>query len=310
MDVERPLAELAALSGTRGRLSSALRSMVRFGRQKPLGAMGGIVLVGLVVVAAVANWVAPLDPYKTNLKFKYAEPGVKIAEEEGGERFLLGTDQLGRDILSRLIHGAQISLKVALISVGIGVTAGALMGIVSAYLGGAVDLIVQRLVDAFMAFPALILALGIMALLGPSLTNVIMVLIIIFIPGSSRVIRSAALSVKETVYVESARAIGSSNLRIMFRHVLPNCMAPYIVFATANLGVAIVAEASLTFLGAGTPIDVPSWGGMLAQAGKSYIEVSPWLLALPALAIFVIVFGSNLLGDALRDVLDPRLRGT
>ena len=310
MDVERPLAELAALSGTRGRLSSALRSMVRFGRQKPLGAMGGIVLVGLVVVAAVANWVAPLDPYKTNLKFKYAEPGVKIPEEEGGERFLLGTDQLGRDILSRLIHGAQISLKVALISVGIGVTAGALMGIVSAYLGGAVDLIVQRLVDAFMAFPALILALGIMALLGPSLTNVIMVLIIIFIPGSSRVIRSAALSVKETVYVESARAIGSSNLRIMFRHVLPNCMAPYIVFATANLGVAIVAEASLTFLGAGTPIDVPSWGGMLAQAGKSYIEVSPWLLALPALAIFVIVFGSNLLGDALRDVLDPRLRGT
>ena len=310
MAAERNEGGLAALPTYVGRQPRLLKTLVRFGRQKPLGAMGGIVLVALVVVAIIASWVAPLDPYRTHIKYKFESPGVKTLEEEGGERFLLGTDQLGRDIFSRLLYGARISLYVGLISVAIGVTAGALSGIISAYLGGTVDLIVQRVVDAFMAFPALILALGMMAVLGPSLKNVIIVLIILFIPGSSRVVRSAALSVKETVYVESARAIGSSNLRIMFRHVLPNCMAPYIVFATANLGVAIVVEASLTFLGAGTPIEVPSWGGMLAVAGNNTVSVSPWLLSLPALAVFVVVFSFNLLGDALRDVLDPRLKGT
>ena len=310
MAEERTGGALAALSTYWGRQPRLLKTLVRFGRQKPLGAMGGIVLVVLVVVAIIASSVAPLDPYKTNLKYKFVSPGVKTLEEEGGERFLLGTDQIGRDILSRLMHGARISLYVGLISVGIGVTAGALSGIISAYLGGQVDLLVQRVVDAFMAFPALVLALGMMAVLGPSLNNVILVLVIIFIPGSSRVVRAEALRVKETVYIEAAKAIGSSNVRIMFRHVLPNCMAPYIVFATANLGVAIVTEASLTFLGAGTPPDVPSWGGMLAVGGSGYVEVSPWLLAFPALTIFIVVFGFNLLGDALRDVLDPRLRGT
>lgn len=280
---------------------------LRFARRKPLGAMGGIILVVLIVVAIIAPLAAPHDPNELNLRHPYATPGATTAE---GKTFLLGADSLGRDILSRLMFGARISLLVGLISVGVGVSLGALVGIVSAYLGGTVDLLVQRVVDAFMSFPALILALGMMVVLGSSLNNVIYVLIIIFIPGSARIVRSEALAVKETVYVEAARAIGSSDLRIMLRHVLPNCMAPYIVFASANLGVAIVTEASLTFLGVGTPIDVPSWGGMLAVAGSKYIEVSPWLLLFPCLTISIVVFGFNLLGDALRDVLDPRLRGT
>ena len=187
---------------------------------------------------------------------------------------------------------------------------GALLGILSAYVGGTIDLLFQRLVDSFMAFPALIFALGIMAVLGASLNNVILVLVLVFIPGASRIVRAEALAIKETVYVEAARAVGSSDLRIMFRHIMPNCLAPYIVFATANLGFAIVVEASLSFLGVGTPPDVPSWGGMLSIAGQKYVEVSPWLLIFPSVAISIVVFGFNLFGDALRDVLDPRLRGT
>ena len=307
---ERVEGAFTALSvNLRRQAGDLLRSVVKFGRAKPLGAMGGIVLVALVVMAASASLLAPHDPYRTNLKYQFASPGFKTPEEDGSKRFWLGTDQLGRDTLSRVIHGARISLRVGFISAGIGVTVGALIGLVTAYLGGAVDLTVQRLVDAFMAFPALIMALALMAILGPSLNNVTLALIIIFIPGSSRVVRSAALSVKETVYIEAARAIGSSNVRIMFRQVLPNCVAPYIVFLTANLGVAIVAEASLTFLGVGTPLDVPSWGGMVSVAGKTYVALSPWLLMFTSIAIFIVVFGFNLLGDALRDVLDPRLRG-
>ena len=282
-----------------------LKPLIGFVRRQPLGAVGGMVLVVAVVVAIMAPQIAPHDPSKLHLKNKYEPPGTTIE----GQRFLLGTDQLGRDTLSRMLHGARISVRVALISVAIGVTLGALLGIVSAYIGGALDLIVQRVVDAFMAFPILIFALGMMAVLGSSVNNVIITLVILLVPGSSRVIRAQALSVKQRDYVDAARAIGSSDWRIIFRHVVPNCAAPYIVFATANLGFAIVVEASLSFLGAGTPIDVPSWGGMLAIAGSKYIEISPWLLVFPSLAISVVVFGFNLLGDALRDTLDPRLRG-
>ena len=286
-----------------------LKTILRFGRRKPLGAVGGLVVAGLVVAAALAPLVAPFDPYESHVKQRYAPPGETNQEEAGGQ-FLLGTDQLGRDTLSRLLHGARISLYVGLVSVGIGVTLGALLGIISGYLGGTVDLLVQRVVDAFMAFPALILALGIMAVLGASVTNVIITLVILFIPGSSRVVRSTALSIKESVYVEAARAVGGSDRHIIIRHVIPNCMAPYIVFATANVGFAIIVEASLSFLGLGSPPDAPSWGGMLSTAGRKYIEVAPWLLLWPSVAISIVVFGFNLLGDALRDVLDPRLRGT
>ena len=281
--------------------------MLRFGRRKPLGGIGAIIVVALILMAILAPVLSPMDKDNILVTDKYAAPGT---ENSQGQTYFLGSDNLGRDIFTRLMFGARISLYVALLSVGIGVTAGALLGVVSAFVGGKVDLVVQRVIDSFMAFPALILALGIMAVLGSSVNNVVITLTVIFIPGSSRVVRSQALAIKEMVYVEAAKAVGGSDLRIIFRHVLPNCMAPYIIFATANLGVAIVVEASLSFLGVGSPIDVPSWGGMLAVAGQKYIEVSPWLLIFPCIAISIVVFGFNLLGDALRDVLDPRLRGT
>ena len=284
---------------------SVLRFILRFARRQPIGALGGSVLLITVVVAIIAPYIAPQDPYDINITNKYASPG----ETFQGERHILGTDQLGRDILSRLIYGARISLTVALVSVGIGVTVGALLGIITAYIGGPVDLAVQRVVDAFMAFPALILALGIMAFLGQSLNNVIITLVVLFLPGACRVVRAEALSVQEIGFIEAARAIGSGGTRIVFRHLLPNCMAPYIVFASANLGFAIVIEAALSFLGVGTPPNVPSWGAMLSVAGQKYIEVSPWLLIFPSVAISLVVFGLNLFGDALRDTLDPRLRG-
>ena len=295
-----------ALSIYWGRRSALVDIPIRFARQNPLGGVGAIISVALIIVAIIAPFVAPFDPDDIQLEHTYSSPGQKGPE---GDRYLLGSDQLGRDILSRLLMGARISIYVGLVSVAIGVTAGALMGIVSAYIGGTLDLIVQRMVDALMAFPGLILGLGIMAVLGASLQNVIVVLVILFIPGSARVLRSTALSIKETVYIEAAKATGCSGLRIILRHVLPNCVAPYIVFATANLGVAIVVEASLSFLGVGTPIDVPSWGGMLSIAGTKYVEVAPWLLIFPSMCIFIVVFGFNILGDAIRDVLDPRLRG-
>jgi peptide/nickel transport system permease protein len=264
-----------------------------------------VVLLITAIIAIIAPYVAPHDPYSITLANRYAPPG----DTYRGEQHLLGTDQVGRDVLSRLLYGARISLTVAFASVGIGVTLGAILGIVTAYVGGPLDLLVQRVVDSFMAFPALILALGIMAFLGASLNNVILTLVVLFLPGACRIVRSEALSIKEVGYIESARAIGSSGSRIVFRHLLPNCMAPYIVFATANLGFAIVIEAALSFLGVGTPPDVPSWGAMLSVAGQKYIEVSPWLLIFPSLAISLVVFGLNLFGDALRDTLDPRLRG-
>ena len=306
MSLERIEGARTSLSIYWGRRSALVDLSIKFAWQNPLGGIGAVIAVALILVAIIAPFVTPFDPDEIFLEHEYSSPGERGPE---GQRYILGSDQLGRDILSRLLMGARISIYVGLVSVAIGVTAGALIGIVSAYVGGTLDLIVQRFVDALMAFPGLILGLGIMAVLGASLQNVIVVLVVLFIPGSSRVLRSTALSVKETVYIEAARTIGCSELRIILRHVLPNCLAPYIVFATANLGVAIVVEASLSFLGVGTPIDVPSWGGMLSVAGTKYVEVAPWLLIFPSMCIFVVVFGFNLLGDAIRDVLDPRLRG-
>ena len=279
--------------------------ILRFTRRKPLGALGALTLAALVIVALAAPLIVPIDPGEIFSKDKYASPGEVNSK---GHRYLLGSDQLGRDTLSRLIYGSRIALRIGLISVAIGVTAGALIGVFSAYLGGKTDLVAQRVIDAMMAFPALVLALGIVGLLGPSETNVIITLIVLFVPGSSRVVRSEALRVKGSDYVDASRAVGCGDLRIIFRHLVPNCMAPYIVFATANLGLAIVVEASLSFLGVGASIDDPSWGGMLKDASGKYLEVSPWLIVFPSLAIAIVVFSVNLLGDALRDVLDPRLR--
>ena len=212
---------------------------------------------------------------------------------------LLGGDQIGRDVFSRLIYGTRISLLVGILSVLFGVTIGLAVGLVSGYFGGAVDLAAQRVMDAVMAFPALILALSIMAVMGASIVNVIIALAAVFVPGAARTIRSQALSIKETDYILAARAIGVTDLRIMARHMAPNLAATYIVLATISLGWAIVVEASLSFLGVGVPPNVPTWGGMLTGATK-YVETAWWVAVFPGLAIAVVVFAWNLLGDALR----------
>jgi len=288
-------------------LRTCARTLATFARKQPLGLLGSLILLTMVILALLASSLAPFDPYEVHVRYKYANPGVVL--EETGQRFWFGADQLGRDTLSRLLYGARVSLYVSLVSVGLGVTLGALLGVISAFFGGKVDLLVQRLIDTIMAFPAIILALAIVSVAGASLRNVIVALIVLLLPASARVVRAQALATKEMDYMLAARALGAASWRLIFRHMVPNCVAPYIVFTTANLGYAVVVEAALSFLGVGTPPDVPSWGGMLSITGQKYIEVSPWLVFFPSLAVSLAVFGFNLLGDALRDALDPRLRG-
>ena len=279
---------------------SPLGALLTFARSKPLGAVAGAAFISMVLVAILAPWIAPHDPQEVAVAPKFSSPGGA---------FLLGTDELGRDVLSRLIYGARVSLYVGLLSVGIGITAGTMIGIFSAYVGGKVDLVTQRLVDAMMAFPPIILALGLMAALGSSQNNVVIALVVILLPGAARVVRSQTLSIKELDYILSAKAIGANEARVMLRHILPNVMSTYIVLTTITIGFAIVVEASLSFLGVGIPPDVPSWGGMLNLGASKYINIAPWLAIFPGVAIAVVVFSVNLLGDALRDVLDPKLRG-
>jgi peptide/nickel transport system permease protein len=273
----------------------------RFARRKPLGAFGAVIALILIVVAAFAPYIATHDPAETNAALVYAPPGSQL---------LLGGDQLGRDVFSRLVYGARVSLYAGLLSAFIGATIGMVVGVASVHFGGKTDLIIQRLVDTMMAFPPLILAIAIMAALGASLNNVVIALSIAYIPSAARVLRSQALAIKEMDYILAARAIGAGHARIIFRCMIPNCLALYIVLVSVFLGTAIVAEATLSFLGIGVPPDVPSWGGMLNGAAQTYVHLAPWLGVFPGLAIAVVVLAWNLLGDALRDVLDPRLRGT
>ena len=273
----------------------------RFARRKPLGAFGAVIALILIFVAVFAPFIATHDPAETNAALVYAPPGSQL---------LLGGDQLGRDVFSRLVYGARVSLYAGLLSALIGASIGMVLGVASVHFGGKTDLIIQRIVDTMMAFPPLILAIAIMAALGASLNNVVIALSIAYIPNAARVLRSQALAVKEMDFVLAARAIGASHARIIFRYMIPNCLALYIVLVSVFLGTAIVAEATLSFLGIGVPPDVPSWGGMLNGAAQTYVHLAPWLGVFPGLAIAIVVFAWNLLGDALRDVLDPRLRGT
>ena len=290
------------LQGMRPR-QSRVQKVVAFSRSKPLGAVSAVIII-LTILAAGVSYVFPgvlphdpLDVRAHEEKYLAPQPGA-----------WLGSDHLGRDELSRIIAGSQISIYVGLLSVGIGVTLGALIGILSAYIGGVVDLAIQRIVDAMMAFPPIILALGLVAVLGGSANNVIMALLVILLPGTIRVIRSQVLSIKELDYTLAATAIGAGSIRIMLRHILPNVIASYIVLGTITLGFAIIIEASLSFLGVGVPPDIPTWGGMLTR-GTEEIRIAWWLAVFPGIAISVVVFAINFLGDALRDALDPRLRG-
>ena len=268
-------------------------------RRYPLGVAGAVIMIVFVLAAIFASWVAPLDPFSTNARASLAPPGGT---------YLMGADMMGRDVLSRLIHGARVSLAVAIGATLIGSGFGAAIGLACGYIGGWFDLLVQRVTEVMQALPLLVMALVITASLGPSLRNTIIAIAIPLIPTVSRVIRSNVLSLREMPYVEAAKAIGMSEWRVAIVHVMPNTLAPLIVLATAQLGSTILTEASLSFLGLGVPEPYPSWGRMLSESAAEYVRTAPWLVIYPGLAISLVVFGSNLLGDALRDALDPRQR--
>lgn len=275
--------------------------MGRLFRTKPLGAAAGVLLLVMVALMFVGEWVAP---------YGYDEADIFARLKPPSAAHWLGTDNLGRDVLSRVISGARVSMAVGLGGVALGLLGAVLVGLVSGYFGGVVDAGVQRVVDAFMCFPLLLVALTIMALLGPGLANVILTLGLVLAVRDSRVIRGAVLSVKANLYVESARALGAPHGVIIRRHVLPNIFAPILILATVNLGAVILIEAALSFLGFGVPPPRPSWGGMLSTSGVVHMLRAPWLALWPGVALSLTVFSANMLGDALRDVLDPRLRGS
>ena len=268
--------------------------------KKPLGAIGGLALTVMVFTAVFAPIIATHDP----LDQDYAH----LLEAPGSE-FFFGTDLLGRDQFSRIVYGARVSLYVGLLSVTLGVVIGTVIGVASAYAGGRVDLLVQRLIDALQGIPELILAMALVVALGASLNNVVIAIAIAFIPRMTRMARSQALSCKQEDYVLAARAIGATPLRIIFRHVMLNSLTGVIVLSTGALGSAIITEAGLSFLGLGVPPPHASWGRMLQFGARGYQRSSPWLTIFPGLALTVAVFGFNLFGDAMRDTLDPRLRG-
>ena len=302
MAVQREEAVLARAQSGRESLSIRWAKGIRtFLVRKPLGAAGAFIILIMVGLALLEPFITFYDPVAWSILEKLEGPS---------SAHWLGTDEVGRDLWTRIVLGSQISLMVGFGSVGFGATVGGLTGIVSAYYGGRVDGIIQRFMDALMAIPTLILALAIMAALGQSLVNVIIAVGIAAIPRTSRVVRSQALAVKESEYSLAARSIGAGDLRIMLQHILPQCIAPWLIIASAGLGTAIIAEAGLSFLGLGVPPPHPSWGGMLSGSARDYYAIAPWLAIWPGLAVSMAVYGFNLFGDALRDVLDPRLRGT
>lgn len=270
-----------------------------FTRRRPLGAVGAAVVVVMILVAVFAGLLAPYDPVAVDFGAMLSRPSAQ---------HWLGTDAFGRDVMSRLIYGSRTALFVGFGAAFVGATMGAILGVGSAYFGGRLDLYLQRLMDIFLSFPLIILALAIVAILGNALHNVIMAITIPMIPRCALVIRSSALSIREMPYVDAARAAGFGHGRIILRHMLPNVMASYLILLTAFLGQAILLESSLSFLGLGVQEPTAAWGLMLRGAAVEFAETAPWMAIFPGLAISLAVFAFNLFGDSLRDALDPKLR--
>jgi len=268
-------------------------------KRQPLGAFGLLIVIAMIFMAIFANILSPYDPEANAFEHMLTAPNAE---------FWMGTDQFGRDILTRIIYGARTALFVGFTCAVVGATGGLVLGVASAYFGGIFDLVVQRIVDVVMAFPLIILALAVVATLGPGTENVIIAITIPFIPQCARVVRSNALAIREIPYVDAARALGFSDARIILRHMVPNVMAPYLIMLTAFVGQAILLEASLSYLGMGVQEPTPAWGLMLQGGAEEYAESAPWVPIYPGLAISLAVFGFNLFGDAIRDLLDPKLR--
>jgi peptide/nickel transport system permease protein len=291
----------APLAAPPSRRRAFLGGVGNFFRRAPLSAFWGVVAALIIAMAVAAPLIEPYPPLKSDFRAMQKEPSAA---------HWFGTDQIGRDTLSRVIHGARMSLMVAFGAVLFGTTVGALWGLACGYFGGRFDMVSQRLIEFLQSFPDLILAMAIAMALGGGVGTVIVAIAITRIPFGGRVIRAVVLSLKEMQYVEAARGIGASHKRLMFRHILPQCVAPYLILATTHLGVAIVIEASLGFLGVGIPPPTPTWGNMLSDALNSGLVPPWWLVFFPGAAITLTVLAFNLLGDGIRDMLDPRLRGS
>ena len=284
----------------RRRAPGRARRVLDFARRKPLGAIGGVIVLALLVMATFADGIAP-HPYAASIAGARMKPP--------STQFWMGTDNLSRDVWSRVVYGARISITVGFATVALATLMATAVGVSSAYFGGAYDIVVQRVVDAWISFPALVVVLSLIAALGPGIVNLVVALSILGAAGASRVIRGATLSVMASPYVEAARALGAGHMRVVALYVLPNVLATIFILATIGLGQVILAEAALSFLGFGIPPPYPSWGAMLSGSGRSFMYYAPWMALFPAAAISLAVFGFQMLGDALRDVLDPRLRG-
>lgn len=273
---------------------------IRLFTQRPLGAAGAVICLVLLAAGALAGVIAP-EGYNAINPIDRLQPPSST--------YWLGTDHLGRDLFVRILYGARLSVIVAFAATTLSIVISAALGIVSGYFGGRTDMAIQRFVDGWMCFPALIVLIVAVSVLGPGIWQVIVVLGVLFGIAGSRIVRGAVMSVKENVYIQASQSIGASTLRILIKHILPNVMAPLIVLYTTRLAAVILAEASLSFLGLGIPPPAPSWGAMLSTAGRSYMFQGPWLAIFPGVALTIAVFGINVFGDALRDLLDPRMRG-
>jgi peptide/nickel transport system permease protein len=281
------------------RRPTILGTLGAFCRSNPLGAFGGLIVIVMILMAVFAPWLTSYDPTDNDF-------GAMLSPPDSAH--FLGTDQFGRDLLSRIIFGARTALLVGFVSSFAGCFLGLVLGVTSAYFGGRFDLLFQRVMDVFMAFPLIILALAVVAIFGTGIVNVIIAITIPVIPRAARIVRASALAIREMPYVDAARANGFSNSRIIFRHMMPNVMAPFLIILTAQVGQAILIEASLSYLGLGVQEPIPAWGLMLRGGAQEYAESAPWVAIFPGLAITLAVFGFNLFGDSLRDWLDPKMK--
>jgi peptide/nickel transport system permease protein len=295
------MATLAQPLARRRRTGPTWHFVGRLVREKPLGAIGGVVFLAFLFCGIFADVLAPYGMNQINPINRLKPPSWA---------FPFGTDNLGRDMLSRCIYGAQLSVIIGFCGAGIATLISVVLGIVTGYLGGKVDLIAQRFVDAWQSFPDLIVLIVVVSVIGPGMPQIIVTLGLLLGIAGSRIIRSAVVSVRENMYVHAAQSIGASTSRILWRHIFPNVLPPIIVLFTTRVGVVILIESALSFLGLGVPPPAPTWGGMLSGSGRSYMFQGPWLALAPGLCLTIVVYATNMFGDALRDLFDPRMRGS